>query len=83
MALDDYAGSEVAVAVAATAAVLSPRVRGWLRRGAVYGLAGAMMAGDAVASFAHGVAQGAHQANGASGDSGDSPEPAAAEAGSL
>ena len=61
MALEDYAESEVAVAVAATAAVLSPRVRSYLRRGAVYGLAGVLIAGDAISSFAHGVAQGAQQ----------------------
>ena len=37
MALEDFLDSEVAVAVAATAALASPRVRGVLRRGAVYG----------------------------------------------
>src|SRR2546423_1118082 len=40
MALQDFLDSEVAVAVAATAALASPPVRGVLRRGAVYGLAG-------------------------------------------
>ena len=62
MALDDYLESEVVVAVAATAAVLSPRVRGVLRRGAVYGLAGVLMAGDAVSSAARNVAPGVQQA---------------------
>lgn len=62
MALDDYAESEIVVAVAATAAILSPRVRRFLRKGAVYGLAGALMAGDAVSSFTRGVARGAQQA---------------------
>ena len=38
MAAKDYLDSEVAVAVAVTAAVFSPRVRGLLRRGAVYGV---------------------------------------------
>ena len=61
MALDDFLDSEVAVAVAATAALASPRVRGLLRRGAVYGLAGLLTAGDAISSFARGVAQGAQQ----------------------
>lgn len=55
MGLDDFVESEVAVAVAATAAVLSPRVRGLLRRGAVYRVAGALIAGDAVSSVARGV----------------------------
>lgn len=62
MALEDYLESEVVVAVAATAAVLSPRVRGVLRRGAVYGLAGVLRAGDAISSTAPVVSQGAQQA---------------------
>ena len=62
MGLDDFVESEVAVAVAATAAVLSPRVRGLLRRGAVYGVAGALIAGDAVSSVARGAGSGAQQA---------------------
>lgn len=62
MALDDYLESEVVVAVAATAAVLSPRVRVVLRRGAVYGLAGIPMAGDAVSSATRNVAPGLQQA---------------------
>ena len=69
MALDDFndvVESEVAVAVAATAALFSPRVRGLLRGGAVYGLAGLLMAGDTIFSlarsavrFARGAQQGA------------------------
>ena len=62
MALDDFLESEVAIAVGATAAVLSPRVRGVLRSGAVYGLAGALIAGGAVSSVARGVGRGAQQA---------------------
>jgi len=62
MALEDYLESEVVVAVAATAAVLSPRVRRVVRRGAVYGLAGVLRAGDAISSAAPGVSQGAQQA---------------------
>ena len=61
MALEDFLDSEVAVAVAATAAITSPRVRGVLRRGAVYGLAGLLTAGDMISSFARGAAQGAQQ----------------------
>ena len=52
MAIEDYIEPEVAVAVAVTAAICSPQVRGILRKGAVYGLAGLMMASDAVAGFA-------------------------------
>ncbi len=62
MALEDYLESEVVVAVAATAAILSPRVRGVLRRGAVYGLAGVLRAGDMISSAAPAVSQGAQQA---------------------
>jgi hypothetical protein len=62
VALDDFLESEVAIAVAATATLLSPRVRRVLRRGAVYGLAGAFIAGDAVASAARGAGRGAQQA---------------------
>ena len=58
MALDEYLESEVAVAVALTAAALSPRVRGILRRGAVYGVAGALKATDVVTAAARGVAHG-------------------------
>lgn len=62
MALDDFLESEVAIAVAGTAALLSPRVRGVLRSGAVYGLAGALIAGNAVGSVARGAGRGARQA---------------------
>lgn len=62
MALKDYTDSHVAVAVAATAVVCSPRMRAMLRRGAVHGVAGVLMAGDAVASFARAAGRGAQQA---------------------
>ena len=62
MALEDYLESEVVVAVAATAALLSPRARKVLRRGAVYGVAGALMAGDAVSSVVRSAAPGVQQA---------------------
>jgi hypothetical protein len=64
MALDDLVESEVAVAVAATAAVLSPQVRRLARSGAVYGLAGALIAADAVTAMARGVGRGAQQGAG-------------------
>ena len=50
--------TKVATAVAVTATVFSPRVRGMLRRGAVYGLAGVLSAGDMVTAFARGIARG-------------------------
>lgn len=58
MALEDWLESEVAVAVAATTVVLSPKARRVLRRGAVYAVAGALKASDLVAAGARGVAQG-------------------------
>ncbi len=50
--------TKAAMAVAVTATVLSPRVRGMLRRGAVYGLAGVLTASDMVTAFARGIARG-------------------------
>lgn len=61
MAVEDYLDSEVAVAVAAAAVVFSPKVRGWLRKGAVYGLAGVLSAGDAVSGVAKSVGQSAQE----------------------
>jgi hypothetical protein len=51
-AFDDFMESEVAVAAVATAALFSPRVRGLLRGGVVYGLAGLLTAGDTISSMA-------------------------------
>jgi hypothetical protein len=50
---------EVVAAVAATAVAVSPRARKVARKGAVYGIAAALKAGDVVASAARGVARGA------------------------
>jgi nucleoside phosphorylase len=64
---------EVGVAIAATAATLSPRVRRVARQGAVYGLAGALKVGDVAAATARGIAQGAQEVGSAK-----EPQPAAA-----
>jgi hypothetical protein len=69
MAMDDWLDSEVAVAVAATAAVLSPGFRRVLRRGAVYGVAGVLKATDVATAAARGIARGA-----SSGDVADTRE---------
>lgn len=58
--------TEVGLAIVGTAAAVSPRARRLLRQGAVYGLAGAMKAGDAVWGAARGAVRGV--ADGASGD---------------
>ena len=61
MELEDYLEPEIAVTAAVTAALFSQRGRQVLRRGAVYGIAGVMIAGDAIASFARSVGQGFRQ----------------------
>lgn len=65
MALEDYLEPEVAVAAAVTAAICSPKARNWLRRGLVYGTAGVLIAGDALAGLARNVSQGIQQAGAA------------------
>lgn len=73
MALEEYMESEVVVAVAATAALLSPRVRGMVRRGVVYGLAGVLMARDTIASAATSVRESDGSAAQATEDGNSSP----------
>ena len=62
MDLDDYLQPETAVAAAVAAAVFSPRTRRLLRRGVVYGLGGALKAGDAVTSFSRSIGRGVQEA---------------------
>jgi hypothetical protein len=80
MAVDDFMESEVGLAVAATALVFSPRVRGVVRRGAVYGVAGVLKAGDAVTSAGRGVARGVRGARNGEGAEETAAYPAAAPA---
>ncbi|MFN3337334.1 MAG: hypothetical protein ACK42I_07520 [Thermomicrobium sp.] len=56
--LEDYVETETAVALLATALILSPRARRVLRRGLVYGLAGALTAVEAGRTLARGAQQG-------------------------
>lgn len=62
MAIEDYVEPEVAVAVAITAALFSPKVRGVLRKGLVYGVAGALTASEMAVTFASSVGKGLRQA---------------------
>ena len=55
---DDLIDEKVGVAVAASAVVFSPRVRGVLHRGAVLGVSGVLMAADAVSGFVRGLKAG-------------------------
>ena len=61
MELDDFLEPEVAVTAAVAAAIFSPGARKLLRRGLVYGTAGALIAGDAITSFTRRIAGGARQ----------------------
>ena len=59
MEFEDFAQPEVGVAIAVTAIAASPSVRKTLRKGAAYGLAGALLAGDAAHRFVNAVVKGA------------------------
>lgn len=59
MGADDYMDREAGVIAAATAAAVSPRARELFRRGAVYGLAGVLRAGDVAAAATKGALRGA------------------------
>ena len=59
----DLFDKEVVMAVGATAALMSERTRRVLRRGAVYGIAGVMSAGEAVASAAKSVGRDGERAS--------------------
>ncbi len=63
MAFEDYLEPEIAVTAAVTAVVFSASGRKFLRRGAVYGLTGILVAGDAIASAARSVGQGVKSAS--------------------
>jgi hypothetical protein len=59
---ENFLQPEVAVTAAIVAAICSPRLRRFIRKSLVYGTAGALMAGDAVTSFAKNIGEGAKQA---------------------
>lgn len=65
MAIEDYLEPEIAVTAVVTAAVFSPKARRWIRKGFVYGIAGVLMAGDALTSVARNVGQGVQHAGAA------------------
>ena len=79
MAVDDYLDSEVGIAIAATAALLSPKARRVLRRGLVYGAAGVLAAGEALASAGRRVGEVASEVA-VSGEAASTEEPASGEA---
>ena len=63
MAFEDYLEPEIAVTAAVTAALFSPRARRVFRRGAVYGLAGVLAAGDTITSLSRNVGHGIQEAS--------------------
>lgn len=69
MGLDDFMSTETAFVEAATAAVFSPKTRETVRKGAVYGIAGALKAGDVVAGAARGAVRGVRGEDTAASDS--------------
>lgn len=64
MDFEDFVEPEIAVTAAVAAAIFSPKARKVIRKGAVYGMAGVLAAGDMVTSFARSVGQGVQQAGG-------------------
>lgn len=64
MEFEDFVEPEIAVTAAVAAAVFSPRARKVIRKGLVYGMAGALAAGDVVTSFARSIGRGVQQAGG-------------------
>lgn len=61
MEFEDFVEPEIAVTAAVAAAVFSPRARKVIRKGLVYGMAGALAAGDVFVSFARSIGQGCQQ----------------------
>ncbi len=58
---EDFVSPEVGITAAVVATIASPQIRRVVRRGAVFGVAGVLMAGDALTSFARGFGQGITQ----------------------
>lgn len=63
MEIEDFAGPEIAVTAALTAAVCSPRAHKAMRKGLVYGIAGVLTVGDMVTSLAKSVGQSMQKAS--------------------
>ncbi|CCF82374.1 hypothetical protein [Nitrolancea hollandica] len=57
MELDEVPEAEVAVAVAVTAVLASPKIRRLIRRGAVYGLAALLASGGGIAEAAQSLSR--------------------------
>ncbi len=58
MPIENFAEPEVAVAAVVAGAAASPSIRNVLRRSAVYGLAGALIAFDRTSAVARGITKG-------------------------
>lgn len=62
MEVEDYLEPEVAVTAVVAAAIFSPKARKLIRKGAVYGLSGLLVAGDVLTSVGKSIGQGASAA---------------------
>ena len=76
MPLESFAEPEVAVAAVVVGTAASPKLRNVVRRSAVYGLAGALIAYDKTAAVAQGLVKGLR--NGVKSISSEGEAPAAA-----
>lgn len=59
---EDFLAPEVGITAAVVAVIFSPRARKVIRQGAVYGMAGLLVAGDAITSLGRSFGQGVQQA---------------------
>ena len=59
---EDFLAPEVGITAVVVAAIFSPRARKLIRQGAVYGMAGLLVAGDAITSLGLSFGQGVQQA---------------------
>ena len=58
---EDFLSPEVGITAVVVAAIFSPRARKVIRQGAVYGMAGLLVAGNAIASLGRSFGQGVKQ----------------------
>lgn len=65
--------TKMAAVAVVTATVFSPQLRGMLRRGAVRGVAGVLVFGDAISSFARSVGRGIQEANSSAAEATQNP----------
>jgi hypothetical protein len=55
---ETFVSPEAGIVALVTATICSPRLRGWIRKGAIYATAGVLVAGDEAKKVAQGFAAG-------------------------